>query len=114
MIIFLIVDFGTTYFIIIALRSAINIFPCPKAIWGQVLIAGRRARPVQGGRMTMGKRDDLIAQYVDDLKNKCGMTPDMVLLTKVTIGCCPAIYNVDASTVAGSQPDGLETVRKTF
>jgi hypothetical protein len=114
MIIFLIVDFGTTYFIIIALRSAINIFPCPKAIWGQVLIAGRRARPVQGGRMTMGKRDDLIAQYVDNLKNKCGMTPDMVLLTKVTIGCGPAIYNVDASTVAGSQPDGLETVRKNF
>ena len=62
----------------------------------------------------MGKRDDLIAQYVDDLKNKCGMMPDMVLLTKVTIGCGPAIYNVDASTVAGSQPDGLETVRKTF
>jgi len=24
----------------------------------------------------MGKRDDLIAKYADDLKNKCGMTPD--------------------------------------
>ena len=34
----------------------------------------------------MGKRDDLIAQYADDLRNKCGMTPDMDLLTKVTIG----------------------------
>ncbi|NBQ26710.1 MAG: DUF2853 domain-containing protein, partial [Rhodobacteraceae bacterium] len=22
----------------------------------------------------MGKRDDLIAKYADDLKNKCGMT----------------------------------------
>ena len=52
----------------------------------------------------MGKRDDLIAQYAEDLKNKCGMTPDMALLTKVTIGCGPAIYNADASTVAGSQP----------
>jgi hypothetical protein len=51
----------------------------------------------------MGKRDDLIAQYADDLKNKCNMTPDMALLTKVTIGCGPAIYNADASTVAGSQ-----------
>ena len=29
----------------------------------------------------MGKRDDLIAKYADDLKNKCGMTPDMDLLT---------------------------------
>jgi hypothetical protein len=58
----------------------------------------------------MGKRDDLIVQYADDLKNKCGMTPDMDLLTKVTIGCGPAIYNADASTVAGSQPAELETV----
>ena len=39
----------------------------------------------------MGKRDDLIAKYADDLKNKCGMTPDMALLTKVTIGCGTAI-----------------------
>ena len=62
----------------------------------------------------MGKRDDLIVQYADDLKNKCGMTPDMDLLTKVTIGCGPAIYNADASTVAGSQPAELETVKKNF
>ena len=31
----------------------------------------------------MGKRDELIAKYVDDLKNKCKVTPDMALLTKV-------------------------------
>lgn len=62
----------------------------------------------------MGKRDDLIAQYADDLKNKCGMTPDMDLLTKVTIGCGPSIYNADASTVASSQPSELETVKNNF
>jgi len=62
----------------------------------------------------MGKRDDLIAQYADDLKNKCGMTPDMDLLTKVTIGSGPAIYNADASTVAGSQKAELETVKNNF
>ena len=62
----------------------------------------------------MGKRDDLIAQYADDLKKKCGMTPDMDLLTKVTIGCGPAIYNTDASTVAGSQKSELETVKENF
>ncbi len=44
----------------------------------------------------MGKRDELIAKYADDLKNKCNMTPDMDLLTNVTIGCGPAIYNADA------------------
>jgi ethanolamine utilization microcompartment shell protein EutS len=62
----------------------------------------------------MGKRDDLIAQYAEDLRNKCGMEPDMGLLTKVTIGCGPAIYNADASTVASSQPAELETVKANF
>ncbi|AZV80095.1 DUF2853 family protein [Parasedimentitalea marina] len=62
----------------------------------------------------MGKRDDLIVQYADDLKNKCGMEPDMDLLTKVTIGCGPAIYNADASTVASSQESELETVKENF
>lgn len=62
----------------------------------------------------MGKRDDLIAKYADDLKNKCGMTADMDLLTKVTIGCGPAIYNADASTVAATQESELETVKNNF
>ncbi|MBO9476188.1 DUF2853 family protein [Shimia sp. R11_0] len=62
----------------------------------------------------MGKRDALIAKYAEDLKNKCGIEPDMDLLTKVTIGCGPAIYNDDASTVASSQPEELETVKNNF
>ena len=62
----------------------------------------------------MGKRDEWIEKYADDLKNKCGMTPDMDLLTKVTIGCGPAIYNADAQTVAGGQASELETVKKNF
>ena len=62
----------------------------------------------------MGKRDDLIEQYASDLKNKCGMDPDMDLLTKGTIGCGPAIYDSDASTVASSQESELETVKNNF
>ncbi|SLN12206.1 hypothetical protein AQS8620_00138 [Aquimixticola soesokkakensis] len=62
----------------------------------------------------MGKRDDLIAKYADDLKAKCGMEPDMALLTKVTIGCGPSIYNADASTVAGRDSAELETVKVNF
>ncbi len=62
----------------------------------------------------MGKRDDLIAKYASDLKEKCGMTPDMDLLTKVTIGCGPAIYNADASTVSASDKAELETVKNNF
>jgi hypothetical protein len=62
----------------------------------------------------MGKRDDLIAKYADDLKTKCKMTPDMALLTKVTIGCGPAIYDNDAQTVAASDDAELERVKNNF
>lgn len=62
----------------------------------------------------MGRRDDLIAKYAEDLSTKCGVTPDMALLTKVTIGCGPTIYDADACTVAGSDADELEAVRKNF
>jgi hypothetical protein len=62
----------------------------------------------------MSKREELIAKYAADLKDKCGVTPDMDLLTKVTIGCGPSIYNADAATVAGSQQAELDTVKNNF
>ena len=62
----------------------------------------------------MGKRDELIAKYADDLKAKCNMTPDMALLTKVTIGCGPSIYDNDAQTVAASDKEELERIKKNF
>lgn len=62
----------------------------------------------------MGKRDELIAKYAEDLKSKCGMTPDMALLAKVTIGCGPSIYDADSATVAGGQASELETVKNNF
>lgn len=62
----------------------------------------------------MNKREQLIQKYADDLKTKCNHNPDMELLTKVTIGCGPAIYNADASTVAGSDASEIETIRKNF
>ena len=62
----------------------------------------------------MSKRDELIGKYADDLKNKCKMTPDMALLTKVTIGCGPAIYSADSETVAASDKAELERVKNNF
>lgn len=62
----------------------------------------------------MSKRDDLITKYAADLKDKCGVTPDMDFLTKVTIGCGPSIYNRDSSTVSATDPKELETVKKNF
>jgi len=62
----------------------------------------------------MSKRDDLIALYAKELKEKAGVTPDMDLLTKVTIGCGPSIYNKDAASVACGQASELETVKKNY
>lgn len=62
----------------------------------------------------MSKRDELIAKYAEDLKTKCKMTPDMALLTKVVIGCGPAIYNADSETVAASDKAELERVKTNF
>lgn len=62
----------------------------------------------------MSKRDELIAKYAADLKDKCGVTPNMDLLTKVTIGCGPSIYNADAATVSGSSESELATVKNNF
>ena len=62
----------------------------------------------------MGRRDELIEKYARDLREKCGIEPDMDLLEKVTIGCGPAIYDADAEIVAAGQPGELDTVRENF
>lgn len=62
----------------------------------------------------MSKRDELIVKYAADLKEKCGVDADMDLLTKVTIGCGPSIYNADSSTVSGSDDSELATVKNNF
>ncbi|WP_411766891.1 DUF2853 family protein [Winogradskyella sp. A3E31] len=62
----------------------------------------------------MSKRDELIIKYAADLKDKFGVNPDMGLLTKVTVGLGPSIYNADSSTVSGSDDSELETVKNNF
>ncbi|WP_111682883.1 DUF2853 family protein [Winogradskyella tangerina] len=62
----------------------------------------------------MSKRDELITKYAADLKEKCGVNADMDLLTKVTVGLGPSIYNADSSTVSGSDEKELATVKNNF
>ncbi|MFJ1474690.1 DUF2853 family protein [Capnocytophaga cynodegmi] len=62
----------------------------------------------------MSKRDELIELYAKDLKEKCGITPDLDFLKKVTIGLGPSIYNADSSTVAGSDKTELDRVKQNF
>jgi len=62
----------------------------------------------------MNKRDELIIKYAIDLKDKFDVIPDMDLLTKVTIGCGPSIYNADSATVSASDESELATVKNNF
>ena len=62
----------------------------------------------------MSKRDELIEKYAADIKDKFGETADMDLLTKVTIGLGPSIYNLDASKVSGGDEKELETVKNNY
>jgi hypothetical protein len=102
----------------------LTFFLCPgwHSLTSERAVAEKRGP--QGGRAMaaqqmhwsegMSKRDELIAKYADDLRKKCKMEPDMALLTKVTIGCGPAIYNTDSETVAAAQPSELETIKANF
>ncbi|MEL4308504.1 DUF2853 family protein [Joostella sp. CR20] len=62
----------------------------------------------------MSKRDELVEKYATDLKEKCGVTADTDLLTKVVVGLGPAVYNADASMVSGSDEKELETIKNNF
>lgn len=62
----------------------------------------------------MSKRDELIEKYASDLRGKCGIEPDLGLLTKVTIGLGPAIYNADSTLVSSSDQTELDRVKMNF
>lgn len=62
----------------------------------------------------MSKRDELIEKYAADIKDKFGESADMDLLTKVTVGLGPSIYNLDSSKVSGGDDKELETVKNNY
>ena len=62
----------------------------------------------------MGRRDELIEKYAEDLRTKCEVEPDMELLRRVTAACGPSIYRRDSETVAASDGAELETIKRNF
>ena len=61
----------------------------------------------------MSKLDEKMGDYLKHLDEIEG-NHDVELLRKVAKGLGPSIYNRDASTVSGSDPKELQTVRKNF
>jgi len=62
----------------------------------------------------MNKREELILKYENELKEKLKMDVDSDLLTKVTVGLGPSIYNADSSIVSSSDEKELATVKQKF
>lgn len=62
----------------------------------------------------MNDRNELLEKYASDLKEQFGETPDMKLLTQIALDLGPAIYDLDASRVAGSDERELATVKHNF
>lgn len=62
----------------------------------------------------MSKREALITKYADEIETKFNEEPDMDLLTKVVIGCGPAIYGKDAATISAGNEKEMETVKNNF
>jgi len=62
----------------------------------------------------MSKRAELIEKYTKEMANLGIKNVDAGLFEKVVIGCGPSIYGKDASTVSGTDPKELETVKNNF
>ncbi len=62
----------------------------------------------------MGKRAALIEKYARDLREKCGTEPNMALLTKITLGCGPALYEPGGDVLADNDSAELEHLRQAF
>lgn len=62
----------------------------------------------------MSKLDEALARYQSEFKTKLNMNVDKDLLTKVTKGLGPSIYNPDAAKVSSSDPKELATVKNNF
>lgn len=60
-------------------------------------------------------KEVMFEKYVSDLKEKVGEAkPDIALLEACIKACGPSIYRSDAATVAASDKDEMERVRKNF
>ena len=61
----------------------------------------------------MSKQQEIIDALIEESK-KLNLDLDADLITKVAKGLGPVLYNADASTVACSQSNELDTVRENF
>ena len=62
----------------------------------------------------MNKRELLIEKYIIDLEKYFDEVANLKVLTAITIGCGPSIYNMDSSTVSSLEQKEIDTVKNQF
>ena len=62
----------------------------------------------------MGRRNDLIQTYSEDLKNRCAIAPDPQLLNAVFDSCGPLAFDPVRSMIDTSDPEQVSAVRRNF
>ncbi len=62
----------------------------------------------------MGKLDDKVEEYYNNMTKDLGLKVDKELLHKVAKGLGPSLYNVDASKVSSTDQDELDRVKESF
>jgi len=62
----------------------------------------------------MGRKEELIALYADELRRKCQLEPDPVLLERVVDGCGPLIFVPDGGLIDADDPAEIARIRRNF
>lgn len=62
----------------------------------------------------MGRKEELIALYAEELRRKCLLEPDPVLLEKVVDGCGPLVFAPDGGLVDPDDPAEIAKIRRNF
>jgi hypothetical protein len=62
----------------------------------------------------MGRKEEMIALYADELRRKCNLEPDMALLERVVDGCGPAVFAPDGGLIDPEDAADLARARRNF
>lgn len=62
----------------------------------------------------MGRLEEILAQTARDLREGCGVAPDMALLARVAAGCGPAIFDPRGALIDTADAGAVEKLRRNF
>lgn len=62
----------------------------------------------------MGRLEEIVARAAHDLREGCGVVPDMALLSRVTAGCGPSVFDPAMALIDIHDARAIERLRRNF